>query len=298
MLRRAYFLVVPFTVLTTALVAGQTFRAHSDLVVLHTVVSDRRAAAVPGLTRDDFRVFEDDIAQEIRFFVSDDRPVAVGLVLDNSLTMFSKRNELIAAADAFARSCNPADALFTVNFNEAVSFGLPPDIPFTSDLPVLRQALSTITSRGKTALYDAVAAALEHVARAPLEDKVLIVVSDGGDNASALDFKGLLDRAHRSNVVIYAVGVFDNLAQDTDRHGLERIARATGGLALFPEALKDVGSTFARIARDIRQRYMIGYVPSNPRTDAGFRNVRVMAYDRKSRKPLQVQYRPGYFPGM
>jgi len=298
MMDRAFAVAALVAALTAALPARQTFRSHSDLVVVQAVVSDGRTAAVPNLTRADFRVFEDNLPQEIRFFVNEDRPVAVGLVIDNSLTMLNKRNEVIAAAAEFARSSNPTDALFTVNFNERVSFGLPAETPFTSELPVLQDALSTIQARGRTALYDAVAAALDHIARAPLDDKVLILVSDGGDNASALDFAAILRRAERSDVAIYAVGLIDPLAQDTDRRGLERLAKATGGVALFPERLADVASALGRVARDIRQRYTIGYVSANPRTDDGFRSVRVQAFDHKSRKPLHVRCRGGYFPGM
>lgn len=274
----------------------QSFRAKSDLVVLQAVVLDRHAVVVSDLTQEDFRVYEDSAPQAIRFFVSEDRPVAVGLVVDNSLSMMNKRGEVIAAADAFARSSNPGDALFTVNFNEGVSFGLPPSTPFTSDLAVLHDALSQIQTRGKTAMYDAIAAALDHVAAGPIEDRVLIVVSDGGDNASRIDFKGVLERVQRSNAVIYAVGIVDDLAADIDRHALRRLAEATGGLALFPEKLRQVGPTLDRIAHDIRHRYTIGYVAENPRRDAGFRNVRIVAFDHKTHKPLLVRSRTGYFP--
>jgi VWFA-related protein len=187
--------------------------------------------------------------------------------------------------------------MFTVNFNERVWFGLPKATPFTSDLSVLHDAMADIQARGKTAMYDAIAAALEHAAAGPLEDRVLIVVSDGGDNASArVDFKGVLDRAQRSNTVIYAIGVFDDLEQGADRHALERLTAATGGVALFPARLSEVTTMLERIAHDIRHRYMIGYVPENPRTDPGYRTIRIVALDHATRKPLQVRSKAGYFP--
>ena len=277
-------------------IRAQSFRAQSDLVVLQAVVMDRHSDVVADLTREEFRVYEDGRPQTIRFFVSEDRPVAVGLVVDNSLSMLNKRSEVIAAADAFGRSSNPGDALFTVNFNEHVTFGLPRDVAFTSDLAVLHDTMSQIQARGKTAMYDAVAAALDHVATGPIDDRVLIVVSDGGDNSSRIDFRAVLERAQRSNAVIYSIGIVDDLSGDVDRRALQRLASATGGLALFPENVKQVRPMFERIARDIRHRYVIGYVPDNPRTDEGFRTVRVAAFDRASRKPLQVRSRNGYFP--
>jgi len=276
--------------------AQQPFRTKSDLVVVQAVVLDRHNVVVPDLTQDDFRISEDLLPQSIKFFLSEDRPVAVGLVVDNSLSMMNKRSEVIAAADAFGRSSNPSDALFTVNFNERVSFGLPPSMPFTSDLSVLHEAVSQIGARGKTAMYDAIAAALDHLAGCPIEDRVLILVSDGGDNASQIDFKGVLNHVQRSNAAIYAIGIFDDLAPEKDRKALEHLAAASGGLALFPRKLGDVAPTLARIAHDIRHRYTIGYIAENPRQDSGFRTIRITAVDHRTHKQLQVRTRTGYFP--
>lgn len=274
--------------------AAQTFHAQSDLVVLQVAVHDRHSAAVEGLPRDAFAVYEDQTPQEIRFFLNEDRPVAVGLVVDNSISMASRRHDVIGGVDAFARSSNRDDSLFIVNFNEHVWFGLPDGMAFTSDRAVLHDALQGISARGRTAMYDGLAVALEHVNTSPLDQKVLILVSDGGDNESRLDFDGLLQRALRSNAMIYAIGIFDDATRGGDRKALRRLADGTGGVAYFPDKAAQIGETLDRIARDIRHRYTIGYVSTNSRRDGSFRKVKVTAVDQQTHRPLQVQVRTGY----
>src|SRR5208282_2566737 len=153
-------------------------------VVLHATVENHQGAPVSGLEKDDFQVYEDGVLQPIEYYSHEDIPVTVGLVLDNSGSMGPKRDEVIAAALAFARSSNPQDQMFVVNFNEHVSFGLPANTPFTDQTAQLKVALSRFKTNGETALYDALAVALEHLKKGNRDKKVLIVVSDGGDNAS------------------------------------------------------------------------------------------------------------------
>lgn len=291
--------LVLFPAILLAALAGvstfaQTYRAQSDLVVLQVSVHDLRAKPVADLTKDEFRILEDGVFQEIQFFVSDDQPVAIGLVVDNSGSMEPKRREVIAAAEAFVRASNPEDALFLVNFNEHVSFGLPEETPFTSDLAVLRGALGTIGARGQTAMYDGIAAALDRITHAPLDRKVLVVVSDGDDNRSRLGLEEVYDRAMRSSAAIYTVGIFDTL-EGGNRKALERLAEATGGLAFFPEKIPDIRRVLDQICLDVRHRYTLGYVPANTRIDGTFRRLEVTAVDRERREPLRVHARTGYF---
>jgi len=199
-----------------------SFRGGSDLVVLQVSVHDRKAAPVSDLVQKDFKVWEDGVPQTVQFFVSEDRPVSIGLVIDNSTSMFNKRESVIEAAAAFADASNHDDQLFLVSFNEHVSFGLPEGMPFTSDLAVLRDALQTIGAHGQTALYDAVGVALNHVNESRLDQRVLIVVSDGADNRSRTNFDEVLVRALRSNVVIYTVGLLDQ--EGGNRKVLKRLA--------------------------------------------------------------------------
>lgn len=280
--------------LGTAVPRGQAvFRAASDLVVLQVAVHDRRLVPVPDLTADAFRLWEDGVPQQIRFFVRDERPAAVGLVVDNSTSMLPKRHETIQAAEAFARSSHPDDQLFLVNFNERVTFGLPDDVPFTSDRALLERALATIGARGQTAMFDGILVGLDRLDQCTLDRKVLIVVSDGEDNRSRHVFSDVLDRSRRSNAVVYTVGVFDPI-EGGNRKLLRRLAEDTGGLAFFPEKATDIQAAFDRISLDVRHRYTIGYVSTNTRRDGTFRRVRLEAVDRQRGRPLQVKVRRGY----
>ena len=153
-------------------------------VVLHATAQDRKGFLLAGLATEDFQVYEDGVLQPIKYFSHEDIPVTVGLVVDNSGSMKPKRADVIAAAVVFARSSNPEDQMFVVNFNEKVSFGLPDKMPFTDQAVELQVALSGIVADGETALYDAIAVALEHLKKGNRDKKVLIVISDGGDNAS------------------------------------------------------------------------------------------------------------------
>ena len=291
--RTSASVLVSLSLLGSAGVLAQTFRAQSDLVVLQVSVHDRHSKPVPNLTKDAFRVREDGVRQEVRFFVSEDQPVAIGLVVDNSTSMTPKRADVIEAAEAFVRASNPEDALFTVNFNEHVSFGLQPPVEFTSDRAVLREALLTIGARGQTAMYDGIAVGLDRVNESPLDRRVLVVVSDGKDNRSRLSFEDVLARALRSNAAIYAVGFFDEV-EGGDRPALERLAETTGGLAFFPEELRDVGRVLEQISLDVRHRYTIGYSSTNPKRDGTFRKVTVTAIDPDGGHQLRVHARSGY----
>ena len=265
------------------------FSSTSDLVVLHVTVIDRRSGFVAGLPREAFRVYEEGEPQEITFFRNEDSPVTVGLVIDSSSSMHRKREAVIAAGLAFAQSSHPDDQLFTVHFNERVWHGLPADQAFTSDLAELRAALHRTTARGKTALFDALALGLEHVERGDAQKKVLIVLSDGGDNASTRRFADVLDTARRSDTVIYTIGMSDQYDDDADPGVLKALARATGAEAHFPDDAEDLTELLERIARDIRSGYTIGYVPAQQKD--GFQEVRV---DVKSDRDLTVRARSGY----
>ena len=181
-----------------------------------------------------------------------------------------------------------------VNFNENVSFGLPGNIAFTDQPAQLQVALSRVAADGETALYDAVAVALEHLKKGDRDKKVLIVVSDGGDNASKHKLSEIMAMVGQPGVIIYTIGIFDD--QDADRNPavLNRLAKATGGESFLPESLADVTPICERIARDIRNQYTIAYVPTNRERDGAYRVIQVKAsapgYGR-----LSVRTRTGYF---
>jgi Ca-activated chloride channel homolog len=264
-----------------------------DVVVLRATTQDHKNILVSGLNKENFQVYEDGVLQTIKYFSHDDVPVTVGLVVDNSGSMTPKRHDVIAAAMAFVRSSNPQDQMFVVNFNEKVSFGLPSNIAFTDQPAQLQAALSRVAANGETALYDAVAAALEHLKMGDREKKVLIIVSDGGDNTSHHRLAEITALVAQSNSIIYTIGVFDD--QDPDRNPgvLKRLAKETGGEAFLPESLADVTPICERIARDIRNQYTIAYAPTNKKRDGTYRTILVKASAPDHRR-LSVRTRTGY----
>ena len=193
-----------------------TISVRSECVILHATAQNHKGTLVSGLHKEDFQVYENGVLQQIEHFSHEDIPVTVGLVLDNSASMRPKRSEVIAAAMAFARSSNPQDQMFVVNFNEHVSFGLPANTPFTDQTAQLADALSKFNANGETALYDALAAALDHLKQGNRDKKVLIVVSDGGDNASKYNLGQILARAGQSDAIIYTIGIYTE--DDPDRN--------------------------------------------------------------------------------
>jgi Ca-activated chloride channel homolog len=239
--------------------ARATFSSRADLVVLHVSVVDRDAGFVPGLPRDAFVVRENGRLQPITMFEQDDSPVTVGLVIDNSGSMVPRRDAVIAAGMAFAQSSHPDDELFTVNFNEKIWRGLPAGVPFTSDHTVLRQALARSTARGQTALFDALLTALRQLDEGTQPRKVLIVVSDGGDNASRATFSEVLDAAVRRDVVIYTMCLADDNDKEARPKLLRELAKVTGGESFEPRSNEEITPILERIARDIRSSYTIGY---------------------------------------
>jgi VWFA-related protein len=271
-----------------------TVKVDVNMVVLSAIAQDRKNVLVSGLGKDDFQVYEDGLLQQIKLFSHEDIPVTVGLVIDNSGSMTPKRADVIAAALAFARSSNPKDQMFVVNFNEKVSFGLPDNTPFTDQTSQLEVALSRIAANGETALYDAIVAALEHLKQGTRDKKVLIVISDGGDNASQHKLADIMALAGQPDATIYTIGIFDE--QDPDRNPgvLRQLARNTGGEAFLPESLKDVAPICERIAHDIRNQYTLAYVPTNKKRDGAYRVIQVKAI-APGRGRLSVRTRTGYF---
>ena len=270
-----------------------TLRINTNLVILNATVLDRRNALVSGLGKNDFQVYEDHVLQQIKYFSHEDLPVTVGLVIDNSGSMSSKRADVITAALSFARSSNPQDQVFVVNFNEHVSYGLPADIPFTDRQDQLQRALSSIRTTGQTALYDAIAMALDHLRQGKCTRKVLIVISDGGDNASRHSMAQVIEMTRTSMAMIYTIGIFDEQDGEQKPNVLKRFAKETGGEAFFPESPKEISSICEGIARDIRNQYTLAYVPAISKQDGEFRVVDVRASAPRHGR-LSVRTRTGY----
>jgi len=271
-----------------------TIGVNVDMVVLQATALDHKNTLVSGLSKEDFQIYEDGVLQTIKHFSHEDIPVTVGLVIDNSGSMRPKRHDVIAAALTFARSSNPQDQMFVVNFNERVSFGLPGTTPFTDQVTQLEVALSRIDADGQTALYDAVAAALQHLKLGNRDKKVLIVISDGGDNTSRHNLTQTMAMARQSDAIIYTIGIFDEQDEDRNPHVLKQLAKDTGGEAFLPESLKDLAPICERIAHDIRNQYTLAYAPTNRKRDGTYRTIQVKA-SGQSRGRLSVRTRTGYF---
>jgi Ca-activated chloride channel family protein len=270
-------------------------RRDVDEVLLHATVIDDRQRLVTTLDRNSFTVFEDGQPQAILSFRHEDIPVAMGIVIDNSGSMREKRNKVNQAALNLVRSSNPKDEVFVVNFNDEYYL----DQDFTNDLLKLKEALEKIDAKGGTALYEAVVASGEHLKRnARLEKKVLFVVTDGEDNASNETLEQAVKQLQEENgPQVYAIGILgDEEHPKRAKRALEIMAQRTGGLAFFPKTLDEVDEISKTVARDIRNQYTIGYKPTNPRGNGGFRTVKVEA-KAKGHGKMTVRTKSGYYAG-
>lgn len=266
---------------------------HTNLVDLPVVVTDRSGHFVDHLSKNNFRVFENGRQREIVVFDQGDLPITVGLVVDHSGSMESKLSEVNAAAAAFAKSSNAQDQLFVVNFNDAVTFTLPPRLPFTSDVPTLQTAMGEAGARGNTALYDAIIDSLDHLKLSNQQRQALIVVTDGGDNASEHSFQQMLARAMKSKAQIYCIAIYDSGDRDARPTELKKLAKTTGGEAYFPRSIGEVSEISQAIADRLRKQYTLGIIPGDGTAANRWRSIRVLATSPGSHK-WKVATRSGY----
>lgn len=269
--------------------------ADVDEVLLDCTVLDDKGRVVKDLTQKDFRVWEDGVQQTINAFQHQDTPVSLGILVDNSGSMRDKRGAVNAAASNLLRASNPRDAAFVVNFNEHAYL----DQGFTSDLAALDRGLSRFDSRGTTALYDAVAASADELSKhGTHRKKVLLIITDGADNASRLSLNQAIRRVQNlGGPVVYCIGLLydaDKQEYRQARQALEMLAQETGGVAYFPKSLQDVNAITAQVANDIRDQYTIAYHSTKPTSEGGYRSVHVEAHARDHGK-LTVRTRHGYY---
>lgn len=268
-------------------------RKDVDEVLLHATVVDDRQHIITNLNRNDFTVLEDGRPQTIISFHHEDIPVSMGILVDNSGSMREKRAKVNQAALNLVRSSNPQDEVFVVNFNDEYYL----DQDFTNDLLKLKEALEKIDASGGTALYEAVVASADHLAKdARRERKVLFVVTDGEDNASRESLEQAVKQLQGENgPSVYAIGLLgDEEHPRRAKRALEIIAQRTGGIAFFPRTLDEVDEISKQIAHDIRNQYTIGYKPTNPKSSGGFRQIKVEA-KAKGHGKLTVRTKSGYY---
>jgi Ca-activated chloride channel homolog len=270
------------------------FKKEVQEVMLHATVVDEQRRLVTNLDKSAFTVFEDGVAQKTTSFHRDDVPVAMGIVIDNSGSMREKRDKVNQAVLNLIKASNPNDEIFVVNFSQDSYL----DQDFTSDINLLQQALHKVSAQGSTALYDAIVASAVHLKNNPrIDRKVLLVVTDGRDNASQETLQQAARRLQQENgPTLYAVGLLSDELQQSGIDALQGLADSTGGVAFFPKGLDEVDDITRTVARDIRSQYTIGYKPTRPRENGGYRAIEVRAQAPGYRK-LTVRTRSGYYSG-
>jgi Ca-activated chloride channel homolog len=273
---------------------GFVFHTRAQEVMLHATVVDDKQHMVTNLDKTAFTVFEDGKPQTITSFRHEDIPVALGIVIDNSGSMREKRDRVNQAALNLVRASNKDDQVFIVNFNDEYYL----DQDYTSDIKKLQEALEKVEARGGTALYDALVASADHLKKsAKLQKKVLLVVTDGEDNASRESLEQAVRRLSEENgPTVYAIGILGEEKARRARRALQTMAERTGGIAFLPKTADEVDSISRTVAHDIRNQYTIGYKPSTPQTVTGYRAIHVDARARGYGR-LTVRTRSGYYAG-
>lgn len=272
-----------------------TLSENVNEVLLNCAVIDDKGNLVTTLDRGDFRVWEDGVPQKIDLFRKQDLPTSIGILVDNSGSMRDKRSAVETAALDLMRASNPHDSAFIVNFSDRAYL----DQGFTSNISLLQKGLSRFDAKGTTAIYDAVAASADELSQhSSLPKQVLLVITDGADNASRLTLAQAVRRVQGlGGPVVYSIGLLYGV-DDSDakqaRAALESLSSDTGGIAYFPSSLEQVDRIALEIARDIREQYTIGYHPTRPDALGGYRTVRVEA-QAPGFKNLSVRTRKGYY---
>jgi Ca-activated chloride channel homolog len=269
------------------------FRADTRLVVLHATVTDARGALVADLDRAAFSVYENGHRESITLFRRDDVPVSMGLLIDNSGSMRTLRARVETAALAFVRASNPDDEVFVVNFADKVRV----DVPMTRDIQAVEAGVSRVDSIGGTALRDAVRLAEEYLQQHATRDRhVLLVITDGKDNASVATVKQIEAASEHSETAVFGIGLFGDGHGSTKegRRELDTLTLRTGGIAYYPESADQIESVALDLARQVRRQYTIGYTPANQTLDGTYRAIRVSASTDGRADRLSVHTRVGY----
>jgi Ca-activated chloride channel homolog len=254
-----------------------TIRSDVRLVLLDVSVKNRQGNLVSGLSKDNFSVFENGRPQRITVFANEDLPVTVGILVDESFSMRTKREDVLTAAQTFIEESNSHDEIFVLNFNDRVTRGLPERMLFSDNIQQLRSALHRGTPQGKTALNDAIVAGLKQLELGKRDKKALIVISDGGDNASEHKRADMLNMVEKSIATIYTIGIYDTDDPDRAPGILRELARNSGGEAYFPADPAEMVPVCRRIAKDMRARYTMGYLPQAENGAGSVRHIRVHA---------------------
>ena len=267
-----------------------TFRTESNLVSLNVSVFDKEGHIVKGLPQSAFTVYEEGRKQDIKIFRQEDVPISLGLVVDNSASMYNKRDRVNSAAVAMVKASNPDDEVFVITFNELAVVTQ----DFTSNIKQLESSLQRAEPKGETAMRDALALGLEYLRSHSKKDKkVLLVVTDGEDNSSVEKQDHLTRSAQLTNAIIYGIGILGSeepASAARAKASLDALTLATGGRTWFPADAAETEKITPEIAHEIRNQYIIGYTPEETAA-AGFRNIRVEV----NVPGVTVRTRSGYY---
>jgi Ca-activated chloride channel homolog len=269
-----------------------TFTAETRWVILPVSVSDKNGKLITDLQQKAFKVFENGIEQPIKFFRHEDVPISLGIIVDNSGSMKEKRQKVEIASVDLVKASNPHDEVFIVNFNDEAYL----DVEFTNDIKKMEEGVARIDARGGTAMREAISMSIDYLKeKGQNHKKVLLVVTDGNDNASTISLERLVDRARQSEVLIYAIGLLDEEERreaKSARRALNALTHESGGLSFFPKAVAEVDSIALQVAHEIRNQYTIAYSPLNEARDGSFRQIKVMV---NGPGHPQVRTRTGYY---
>jgi Ca-activated chloride channel homolog len=268
------------------------FTSDTRLVVVHASVADKNGKLITNLPESAFKVYENNVEQQLKIFRREDVPVSMGIIIDNSGSMRDKSARVAAAALDLVRASNPQDEVFVVNFNDDAYL----DQGLTSDVKKLEEALDRFATKGGTAMRDAVSMSIDYVKDKGRKDKkVLVIVTDGADNTSTLGLEDLVRKAQQSEVLVYTIGILGEEEPREARkakHDLKLLANTTGGLDYYPKDLEEVDRITPEVAHEIRNQYTLAYSPTNPALDGTYRKISVVV--NSPGRPT-VRTRNGYY---
>src|SRR5277367_6456369 len=269
-----------------------TFTTDTNWVILPVSVSDKGGKLVTNLQQNSFKVFENGIEQPIKFFRHEDVPISLGIIIDNSGSMKEKRQKVEVASVDLVKASNPHDEVFIVNFNDEAYL----DVEFTNDIKKMEEGVARIDSRGGTAMREAISMSIDYLKeKGQNHKKVLLVVTDGNDNASTISLERLVDRARQSEVLIYAIGLLDEEERreaKAAKRALNALTHESGGLSFYPKGTAEVDAIALQVAHEIRNQYTIAYSPLIQAMDGTFRQIRVTV---NGPGHPQVRTRTGYY---
>jgi Ca-activated chloride channel family protein len=277
---------------------GQTMHMDVDLALVNVTVTDPYNRLVTGLDTDNFRVFEDNVEQELVTFSSEDVPISIGVIFDFSGSMANKISKAREAAIQFFKTANPQDEFFLVSFNERAEL----TSSFTNSIEDLQSRMMMTVPKGRTALLDAIYLGLSQMRGARNAKRALLILSDGGDNHSRYSENDIKRLVKEADTQLYAVGIFDPLGYRNrtpeELNGpslLSEVTEMTGGRVFAVEKLDELPDIATKIGMELRNQYVIGYRPSNKTHDARWRKVKVKLRAPKGLPPLSVYAKTGYY---